>query len=419
MGYIALFDLTHGGAVLARWLSSMGERVVGIDVYNTLSERERCELECEGIHVGERLPDGCTLVVAPIHLPPIFLREAERSGIRRITHHEMVRRLALEHFPELCERCIEITGTRGKTTASVLLARLLSYEGKVVCHTTMGVEMLKGGVCTHHWGRLSTTPASVLDVLKKAEQAGAAHVVLEVSLGVCGLRRGLLTTLEGEYPIAGKTLTSTHAKTDVLSHPPEGFVMAVPNEDVPHSSHTLRYLHEDLKVRLLDGSGGEVATVYLDGARRVLEGMLDSAMYTRALARAAVGGVLCGLSPTTIEHHLPRLNLEVDGRTSTYSIGDVRIVDCSGSGLRAEDIRRALELTTRRFGKVDVLVVGGSRTVCEGLDGPELEEVLSWASDRVDRLMRVGSDESYEAALGRALSAVPSGVVLLCIKCFR
>lgn len=420
MGCIALLDLTHGGAVLARWLSSIGERVVGIDVYHTLSDHERGELEDEGIPVMERLPEGCTLVVAPVHLPPISLvREAERRGIHRITHHEMVRRLALERFPEVCERCIEITGTRGKTTTSVLLARLLSCESKVVCHTTMGVDVLKGGVCTQHWKRLSITPASVLDVLKKAEQTRAEHVVLEVSLGVCGLRRGLLTTLEGEYPIAGGTLTSTHAKTMVLSHPPEGFVMAVPDENVPRARCTLKYLHDGLRVRLLDGTGSEVATAYLDGAKERLENMLDGTMYTRALARAAVGGMLCGLSPTTIEHHLPRLHLEVDGRMSVYCIGDARIVDCSGSGLRAEDITRAVELAIRRFGRVDVLVVGGSRTVCEGLDGPELESTLSWASSRVDRVIHLEGNESYEAALRRALYAAPSGVVLLCIKCFR
>jgi len=159
--------------------------------------------------------------------------------------------------------------------------------------------------------------------------------------------------------------------------------------------------------------------VYLDGAKERLESMLDGTMYTRALARAAVGGVLCGLSPTTIEHYLPRLQLDVEGRMSVYCIGDARIVDCSGSGLRAEDIARAIELAIQRFGRVDVLVVGGSRTVCEGLDGPELESVLSWASERVGKVIHLKGNESYEVALRCALSAAPSGVVLLCIKCFR
>ncbi|MHC1570760.1 MAG: coenzyme F430 synthase, partial [Methermicoccaceae archaeon] len=92
MGCTAVLDLTHGGATLARWLCAMGENVVGMDVYHTLTPHERGELEDEGISLVEQLPQGCSLVVAPVHLPSIpALVWAERQGIERITHHEATR----------------------------------------------------------------------------------------------------------------------------------------------------------------------------------------------------------------------------------------------------------------------------------------------------------------------------------------
>jgi len=418
MGCTAVLDLTHGGATLARWLCAMGENVVGMDVYHTLTPHERGELEDEGISLVEQLPQGCSLVVAPVHLPSIpALVWAERQGIERITHHEATRRIACEHFPDLCERCVEITGTRGKTTASVLLARLLSCEGRTLCHTSMGTDVLEDCTRTEHWKGLSTTPASTLEALKRAEKLDVEHIVLEVSLGVCGLGKAVLTTLDEEYRIAGGALTSTHAKTAIFSHPPEGFVMAVPDGCVPSSTHTLYYIDNGQNV-LLSTSDGRRIAANLDGAKDEIEGTLDPMMYKKALVRAVAGSVVGGLSVPTIEHHLTRIPLSVEGRMSLASTGDVHIVDCSGSGLKAEDIVRAVRATMRRFGRVDVLVVGEGRAVCEGLDESELEHTLTRHTTGVGRVIHADG-ASYEQALERALSLVSSGVVLMCIKCFR
>jgi len=419
MGYTAVLDLTHGGATLARWLTAMGERVVGMDVYHTLSSHEKEELEDMGIALVEQLPEGCTLVVAPVHLPPIpATRRAEKLGIEMITHHEAVRRLACECFPELCNTCVEITGTRGKTTASVLLARLLSCDGRTVCHTSMGTDVLEGCAQVKHWKAYSTTPASILNVLERAKKLDSKHIVLEVSLGVCGLGRAVLTTLEEEYPIAGGALSSTHAKTMILSHPPKGFVMAVPDEGIPTCPHTAHYLSDGQEVRLTSGDGKQVA-ISLDGAKGELKGMFDPPMYKQALVRAVAGGVLGGIPVHTIEHHLSHIPLSVKGRMSVSMAGDVQLVDCSGSGLKAEAVERAVRVAIARFGRVDVLVVGEGRTVCEGLDSSMLEQLLSQHSKEVGEVIRMGGCASYEQGLEYALSLVSSGVVLLCIKCFR
>jgi len=419
MSYTAVLDLTHGGATLATWLTAMGERVVGMDVYRTLSPHEKEELEGMGIALVEQLPEECTLVVAPVHLPPIpATRRADKLGIKRITHHEAVRRLACECFPELCNRCLEITGTRGKSTASVLLARLLSREGRTVCHTSMGTDVLEDCVQVKHWKAHSTTPASILTVLERAKKLDSKHIVLEVSLGVCGLGRAVLTTLDEEYSIAGGALSSTRAKTMILSHPPKDFVMALPDEGIPQSPHTAHYHSDGQEVRLTSSDGKQVATS-LEGAKGELEGMFDPAMYKNALVRAVAGGVLGGIPAHTIEHHLSHIPLSVKGRMSVGTAGDVQLVDCSGSGLKAEDVERAIGLAISRFGKVDVLVVGEGRAVCEGFDSSKLEQVLSQHSKEVGEVVRMGGCASYEQGLDYALSLVSSGVVLLCIKCFR
>ena len=139
---VAVLDLTHGGIIIARKLKGIAGHVTGIDVYKTLGPGKLESLENEGIRTA-RTPlnaDGFDVLIAPVHLDPSYpmLADAASRNIPVLSHHAAVGEI-LSNYNLKDKTVIEITGTKAKTSTSILLAEILSQEEKVVSHTSRGV----------------------------------------------------------------------------------------------------------------------------------------------------------------------------------------------------------------------------------------------------------------------------------------
>jgi UDP-N-acetylmuramate-alanine ligase len=140
---IAVLDLTHGGAVIARKLKKIAGSVTGIDVYKTLTTESLNELEKDGIKTStEHLdPSDFNIIIAPVHLDPgcPMLANAANRKIPVISHHQAVGQI-LSTYDLTNKTLIELTGTKAKTSTSILLADILSVKKKVISHTSRGLE---------------------------------------------------------------------------------------------------------------------------------------------------------------------------------------------------------------------------------------------------------------------------------------
>ena len=103
---MAVLDTIHGATLLAERMRGRGIEAAALEVYHAAPEVSPFDL-----------------IVAPVHLPPKnpALTEARRLGKETITHHRAVGEL-LAGDPEF--RPFEVTGTVGKTTTALILARI-------------------------------------------------------------------------------------------------------------------------------------------------------------------------------------------------------------------------------------------------------------------------------------------------------
>ena len=145
-------------------------------------------------------------------------------------------------------KCVEVTGTYGKTTTCTLLGRMLQAAGEhVLVHASTGLSFDGKPVGE----RLSITPANMLRALDIARDAGLRPTtcVFEVSLGGCGTADvGVITTMDRDYPVAGGTKRSYTAKMQMAEY-------AKPGSTIVHqASYRLTGRHNEITF----GEGGDL-----------------------------------------------------------------------------------------------------------------------------------------------------------------
>jgi UDP-N-acetylmuramyl pentapeptide synthase len=398
---VGVLDTIHGASAIAERMVQSGIEAQALEVY----------------HHSPSIA-GFNLIVAPVHLWPgnPALLSARQMGKRIITHHQAV--------GELLEPCIpmfEVTGTHSKTSTSLLLARILSFSQSVVSHTTRGIELWQGGSSRLLEMGMSIAPGNVIRALKVAGAEDASALVCEISLGGTGLADcGIVTSFSGDYRIARGTKWASTAKLQMVALAKEGSYL-VANTDARISS---------------DLSFGEEGTV-----RAEQEGLfigidcfpldlgedLDFPSYQTALSASAAAAYSRGLTGEEIALALEGFD-GFPGRMKILRQEGLTILDCSCSGLKLRDVRRALDVSSGRL----ALVVGEeSQTVCEGMDVPGLVELLKERREEIQQLILVGERLSPWAAelKARAARDLASGRLmlereeidglLLCVKCFR
>ncbi len=420
---VAVLDTIHGAKTIA-------QRMAG------------CGIAAEAFEVYHHTPSiaGFDLVVAPVHLPPgnPVLSEARRLGKRVITHHQAVGELLRQELEGVAPaqaptpipaitpalKIFEVTGTHSKTTTALLLSKMLSTRGRVVSHTTRGIELWSDGPGSSRLVRsgLSITPGNVIPALSEALSLKADALVSEISLGGTGLADfGVLTSFSGDYMIAGRTRWASTAKLQMVSLAKSGSRL-VANTDVRISPE------------VSFGPGGQVwalpGKLHLKGSDHAIRpGVdLDFPSYQTAISAAAAAANASGIEAREIVSALEGFD-GFAGRMKVDRRDGLTVYDCSNSGLKVSDVKRALDNASgERLG----LVVGEeAETVCEGMDVPGLIELLRLRRREISSLVLVGErllpwSEELDAKVARDLAdgkmtALDQGVdrLLLCVKCFR
>ncbi|MDD4093628.1 MAG: coenzyme F430 synthase [Methanothrix sp.] len=403
---VAVLDTIHGAAVIAREMAESG-------------------LQAEAFEVYHHTPDlvGFDLIVAPVHLSPAVpaLIEARRAKKRVITHHEAVGKLLMARCGPAM-RVFEVTGTHSKTSTALLLSMILSFQERVLSHTTRGLELWHEGRNRLLVKGLSITPGNVITAARKAQFEGAMNLVSEISLGGTGLADyGILTSLSGDYLIANGTKWASTAKLQMFSLAKSGAKL-LSNSDARISS--------DVSF----AAGGSVYarpdSLIFPGEKVNLDlgADVDFWGYETAISAAAAAADAAGVERREIAAVLDGFD-GLPGRMKIRREGDRIIFDSSNSGLKVKDVARALD---RARGSDLVAVVGeDAKTVCEGMNIPDLADLLRSRRSEIARLILVGerliplAEELGAATAGNlqeGLETAESGSLkrlLSCVKCFR
>ncbi len=446
----AVLDLTHGGAVIARKLAKIAASVTGVDVYKTLSHEELEALEREGIRISQ-VPlkaSDFDILIAPVHLDPGYpmLAEAENENIPVMSHHAAVGEIcrALEG-----STVIEITGTRAKTSTSILLGEILSKKKKVISHTSRGLEdcsarrIIKNG--------LSITPASILRAMDAVEEAGIEPdvFIFEISLGGTGRADiGVITTIAEDYKIANNARLASEAKRMMILDAKPGSTLVI-NYD------TLRFLRvcrRDVGIISFSdsvnaaanvyyeniGSDGGTIVYYIDGRKGKITFRethdYDMTSYKTAFVCAAAVALAMNIEPDEIERSLGEFK-GAQGRMRKISIAGRTFIDNSNSGLTIKSAENALEYAKTEEGQIVMVLGEEAKEVCEGLDPASVGRFIDKHIDELHAFVLVGErmkpfvrkninkiyhagNQSEGIELAEQLTR-EKDIILSCVKCFR
>jgi UDP-N-acetylmuramyl pentapeptide synthase len=450
--HIAVLDLNHGGEVIARKLKHVAASVTAIDVYKKLTPSESRELENEGIKTSSDALDAedFDVIIAPVHLDPDhpMLAGARKNNVPVLSHHQAAGRILSDH--ELKDKVIiEITGTKAKTSTSLLLGEILSRYEKVISHTSRGVEDWSTGTVLKKG--LSITPASVLTALDAVREAGiyARVLIFEISLGGTGRADlGVITTIANDYGIANKKKLASEAKRQMILNARPGSTLVI-NHDALRFFGTCR---RDVNIisfsdainascnvyyEEISSKGGTIA--YYLGKRKgritIHENYnYDITSYKTAFVCATAVALAMDMDPVSIELSINDFK-GAAGRMKKVSFEGRTLVDNSNSGMDIRTAEKALSYS-KEEGKDIVMVLGEeAKEVCEGLDpacverfmGKHLEELaaLVLVGERMKPLVKINTDKIYYAddlSKGIELAlrlAREKDIILSCVKCFR
>jgi UDP-N-acetylmuramyl pentapeptide synthase len=398
---VGVLDTIHGASAIADRMVQSGIEAQALEVY----------------HHSPSIA-GFNLIVAPVHLWPgnTVLLSARKMGKRIITHHQAVGELLRPSIP-----VFEVTGTHSKTSTALLLAGILSFNKKVVSHTTRGIELWQDGSSGLLEVGLSIAPGNVIYALDAAAAEEASSLVCEVSLGGTGLADcGILTSFSGDYRIARGTKWASTAKLQMISLAKKGSCLA---------ANTDAKIAPDLSFGEKGMVRAEQKWLFLgkDCFPLDMGEDLDFPSYQTALSASAAAAYSRGLTGEEIAIALEGFD-GFPGRMKILHQDGLTIMDSSGSGLKLRDVERALDISSGRL----ALVVGEeSQTVCEGMDVAGLVELLRDRREEIQLLILVGERLSPWAEELRAGYApdlfsgrqMAEGAevdrLLLCVKCFR
>jgi len=442
---IAVLDLTHGGDLIAQSLAET-DAVTAVDVYGTVSDEARRDLESSGIPVLTEPPDAgdFDLIVAPVHLDSAYktLHDARAADVPVpvITHHAAVYEILKQRLKRY--HVVEVTGTTAKTSTVRMLAGMLSEctGKKIISHTSAGVEYWDGrggggGSSARTIAKWSIAPASIIRAVEsvKAEPGVEPDIfIFEVSLGGTGLAdTGIITTLTGDYLIANKTGLASSAKMQMVTRAKPGSTLIL-NSDVGVTS--------DPAANILifgdEGGMGDVRFEEIDSGHTVVIAMnrrieftvkdYDIFSYRIAILGAVSAAISMDIDPDCIASFLDGFR-GVSGRMKILKIDGRTVVDNSNSGMNISSAESAIDHVRRIADKGRVVMIIGIEeyNVCEGLDTEAAVGLIGRNRDFIDRFITVGIESDCEAddrdsGMDMAMDLTEAGdTIISCVKCFR
>ncbi len=431
---VAVLDTIHGGKTICHKLREMDADAVAVDIYRESPPPE--------------FVDQFDFIIAPVHAATPLLDRARLLDIPVITHHKVVGDIVRESATLVGTLVFEITGVRGKTTVSSLLAELNS-DKRLVLLSSAGLEIFERGKCIAT-KRLSITPASVLtaiDVFNEL-QISPAVLIFEVSLGGTGIADiGVLTSLSPEYSIASNSRSSTEAKLQMISHAKKGSLIVAGLNEVDAAllstpCNSFGALGSNVSYDVGERSDSTTRVVYdclttVDGT--VISGELEFApthsydwdSYNDSTLCFIAAALSANCNPKKIAATLTKFK-GIAGRMSLGQTNNRLLIDNSNSGLTPSLARHAIAygLRLKKRGNTAVLIIGEEAyNVCEGMN-PEEVAIIS-LDDNLDEIILVGErmhskrnnfvrSASLKAALTKALDLTKEGdVIISCVKKWR
>ncbi|MDO9098445.1 MAG: coenzyme F430 synthase [Candidatus Methanoperedens sp.] len=446
---VAVLDLTHGGAVLARKLKNIVSEIVAIDVYKTLGVGELDALENSGIRTSREPLNASDfdIIIAPVHLDTNYpmLKDALTNNIPVLSHHAAVGQI-LSGYNLKNKTLIEITGTKAKTSTAILLAEILSQGKKVISHTSRGTEDWSAGKIFKKG--LSITPANVLLALDAVEEAGIEFDVFisEISLGGTGCADiGVITTIANNYKIASGTGLASDAKRQMILN-------AKPKSTLVINNDALRFFgscRRDVNIVSFTESIDASCNVYYEdektiayylgkkhGRIRLPEAQgYDINAYKTAFACAAAVALSMNTDADAIGRALCEFS-GAEGRMKKTSLEGRTLIDNSNSGMDIKAAERALLFAQAQGGRIVMVLGEEAKEVCEGLEPGGVERFIRKHLTELEALVLVGErmkplvqdntgGRIYYAddlASGIELAKRLTGekdIILSCVKCFR
>jgi len=238
---ILIVDMTHGGTKIASEFSKKHNcEVFAWDIYSTLKEKDKAELEACGI----KLVDGAfykanlekislssekkedMMVVAPVH--------CNLPYPAHMTHHQAVGFLMKNRIKV---PIIEVTGVKGKTSTAAMLKEIYHDENPLIL-SSRGVELVEDDKEFNLQKDISITPASIITAWELAEKfyKGPSNgnyenkefpeeklnpvgiCIFESSLGGTGLADvGIITNIAEDYTIAQGNSRASKAKSQMFT----------------------------------------------------------------------------------------------------------------------------------------------------------------------------------------------------------
>lgn len=431
---IAVLDTIHGGKTICRKLREMDADAVAIDIY-----RKAPSLE---------FIDQFDVVVAPIHAATPLIERARLLKIPVITHHKVVGDILRESNAFSGRLVFEITGVRGKTTVSSLLAELYSDKRLLLLSST-GIELYDRGDRIVR-ERLSITPASMLTAIDVVNESRIDPDVLifEVSLGGTGMADvGIITSLQPEYRIASDSRSSTEAKLQMVLNAKEGsLIVAGLNEGDTKllSVHCNSFGVPVSNVSYDDGESrdGKVKAVY-DQLMTIDDTFIsgeivftpteyyDFDSYSDSILCFITAALSANSDPKKITSTLTKFK-GIEGRMSLVRVKNRLLIDNSNSGLTPALARHAIAygLKFKKRRNKAVLIIGEeAHNVCEGMNPEEvafisldsnLDDVILVGERMRSKRSGVMQSASLETALTKALDLTKEGdIIVLCVKKWR
>ncbi len=390
-----IVDMTHGGKLIASEFSKLNDfNVFALDIYDTLSQKEKLSLEKKGIKfVQKRFLDESSrddfLIIAPVH--------CNIESNVHMTHHEAVKFLMRD---DINIPIIEVTGVKGKTSVVWMLKEIFNDLNPLIL-SSLGVEIIENGKRNILKRDISITPASIIEAWKLAEDHETGICIFETSLGGTGLAdAGVLTNIAENYTIASGKKTASQAKAQIF----KSKLMACDfdslnvfypnlrenvntfgiNDDTNVNASNIKFgLDEtsfNVKINDLKTLNGEILNTSFDistfaPAEHHINNVL-SAICTALILNTPISQIKSGLK-----------NFRgIEGRTSIKDYRGSKIIQEINPGINVTAIKKSVKMI--EASENPTVIFGGKYGVtCEEIDEDSTVEFLNSMNDEIQLIL--------------------------------
>ncbi len=373
---VLIVDTTHGGVKLATEFSKLNYEVYAWDIYHTLSEEQKKQLQIENVKLVDEsffLGGNKALVVAPIHSNLKYSVD--------MTHHDAVAYLLKK---EIKIPMIEVTGVKGKTTVVHMLREIFKDTNPLIL-TSLGVE-IKDKLLERN---ISITPANIIIAWELGQKYNPGIFIWETSLGGTGLAQvGVLTNIAEDYSIASGTKTASQAKEQIFKDE----LVACDYDSyqkyyAQHEKKTNTFGLTEGNVKARDIKYGLTKTsfrVEVQGLKTVSGEILDDSFevitfapapyHVENVLSAICASLTCGKSVKSVKSGLENFH-GLKGRTTIKHGGNTTLIEEINPGINVTAVKRAIGMV-EHLPRSAVIFGGQYGVTCEEIDEESVSRVL-------------------------------------------